>query len=265
MATYAIGDVQACYDELQSLLASIQFDSTKDTLWFTGDLVNRGPHSLLTLRLIKSLNPIVVLGNHDLHLLACFYAKQKLNKGDTLDDILSASDADELCHWLRHQPLIHLDKFCLVHAGIPPQWSLEQAKMHALEVETLLQSEAHIDFYKHMYGNTPLQWDAHLEQWDRFRMITNYFTRMRFCNEYGDLDLENKGQIDTAPTGFRPWFEHPNRQTKNNGIIFGHWAALEGKTTQENAIGLDTGCVWGNKLTAFCLDTKQFFSVPAKA
>ena len=265
MATYAIGDVQGCFDELQRLLKIINFDAEHDTLWFVGDLVNRGPKSLEVLRFIKQLkNTIVVLGNHDIHLLAAFHNKDPEHITNNLEAIFSAPDGHELIDWLRARPLLHHDKqlnYVLVHAGIYPYWNLEQAKQYAHEVETILQNDDYIEFLEHFYGNEPNIWQDTLTGIDRQRFIINSFTRMRFCNIAGYLDFSETGNLQSAPKDYLPWFAIPNRATKQNRIIFGHWAALRGITNNENAIGIDTGCVWGGSLTAFRLDDGQRFSV----
>lgn len=264
MTTYAIGDVQGCYVSLQRLLEKIQFDPINDTLWFVGDLVNRGPHSLETLRFIKGLGnrAVAVLGNHDLHLLAVFYAGCERGAHDTLDDVLQAPDADELCHWLRHRPLLHEDsflKFVLVHAGIYPFWDLAQARGYAKEVETVLQGKNYIEFLKNMYGDQPNRWSDSLQGWERLRFITNCFTRMRLCNDKGALDLTHKGPPAQATHNFKPWFLIP--ETIETPIIFGHWAALECQANREGINAIDSGCVWGKALTALRLDDHQRIAV----
>jgi bis(5'-nucleosyl)-tetraphosphatase (symmetrical) len=263
VATYAIGDVQGCYDELQDLLRHISFDADNDTLWFAGDLVNRGPNSLEVLRFVKGLpSAVVVLGNHDLHLLSI--ANGHPFKDHALHDVLVAPDRDELMQWLREQPLLHYDKklgYALVHAGIPPQWSLKQAIRHAAEVEQVLQSERYAEFLEHLYGNKPSRWSNSLKGWSRLRFITNALTRLRFCDPSGKLDFSAKGRIGMQPTGFLPWFKVPGRATEEVNILFGHWAALEGKTDTPRVFALDTGCVWGNTLTAMRLEDAQLFSV----
>lgn len=270
MSTYCIGDVQGCSDELQSLLHLIQFNPQKDTLWFTGDLVNRGPQSLEVLRFVKLLNErsiaLMVLGNHDLHLLAVVNQSTPLKAEDTFQDILNAPDCVELCNWLRQQPLIHHDRgWTLVHAGLPPQWDLAQANACAREVETVLRSERHQEFTSHMYGNSPHCWDEKLSGWERLRVITNYFTRLRFCDTAGNVEFTSKGESHKMPEGFLPWFRIPNRFNKNLTILFGHWAALQGKTDEPNTYALDTGCVWGHALTAMRLEDKKKFSLPCPA
>lgn len=266
MATYAIGDVQGCFEELQNLLQFINFNPAKDKLWFAGDLVNRGPKSLEVLRFVKSLkNPVVVLGNHDLHLLAI--ANGHPFKDHFLHDVLTAPDRDQLINWLRRQPLVHYDArkgYAMVHAGLPPQWTLKQAKRYATEVEQALRGEKYVNFLEHLYGNKPLQWNRNLRGWSRLRFITNALTRIRFCNEEGMLDLSSRGEIGSQPKGYLPWYQIPERASANVKIIFGHWAALQGKTNSPHVYALDTGCVWGNALTAMRLEDEELFSVSCK-
>lgn len=266
MATYAIGDVQGCFDQLQDLLALIQFSPTQDYLWFVGDLVNRGPQSLETLRFVKSLGSraVTVLGNHDLHLLAINQGIQKVKSQDTLQSILDAEDKEELLTWLRHLPFIHYDeelRAIMVHAGLPPCWDLQASLGHAKEVEELLRSEEEYkNFLTYMYGNTPKAWDELLHGWARSRFIANAFTRMRYCNSEGHLYLKEKGAPSKVGDTFIPWFTL-REAPKDYRLIFGHWASLNGECDVENIIALDTGCVWGGKLTAYCLETQEFFSV----
>lgn len=265
MSTYAIGDLQGCYDELQQLLQKINYDPNKDQLWFAGDLVNRGPKSLETLRFIKNLtHAVTVLGNHDLHLLAI--ANGHPYNNHTLYEILQAEDREELIEWLRRQPLLHYDAklgVVMTHAGIPPQWNLEQAQHYAAEVESVLRSDHYSLFLKHLYSDTPIVWRPDLSGWDRLRFIIDALTRMRFCNTQGHLDLNAKGGLDAQPQGYMPWFRVPNRATANLKIVFGHWAALEGETHTPNVFALDTGCVWGRYLSALRLDDEQWFRVRA--
>jgi len=269
MAIYAIGDIQGCFEPLQRLLDKVRFDPTRDHLWIAGDLVNRGPQSLEVLRFLKGLQhrAISVLGNHDLHLLAVHYAGQKSKRNDTLSEILNAPDRDELLDWLRHQPLLHLDEarnWCMSHAGIPPLWGVRKARRLAQEVEAEIQGEEPQRFFSQMYGNRPQRWDKTLRGIDRQRMIVNYLTRMRFIDPTGALDLVSKEGLDTAPCGYQPWFSHPQRKAADCRLLFGHWAALEGKVDTPNVYALDTGCVWGGKLTALRLDDEKFFRVPAQ-
>ncbi|MBJ7552749.1 symmetrical bis(5'-nucleosyl)-tetraphosphatase [Marinomonas spartinae] len=267
MATYAIGDLQGCFTPLMALLETFHYDPQKDHLWFAGDLINRGPESLETLRFIKSLgnNATAVLGNHDLHLLAVSRGHSALKRNDTLLDILTASDRDELMEWLRQQPLCHYDESLntiMTHAGIPPCWTLEQTLTLAQEVENQLRSDTVDDFLAVMYGNTPQRWDNNLIGMDRLRAITNYLTRMRFCAVDSTLDLKTKEGLDTAPEGYAPWFSYPTQLPEDCHVVFGHWAALEGITHSNTIHALDTGCVWGGSLTALRLDDQQLFSTP---
>jgi len=265
---YAIGDVQGCLTVLQRLLDHIQFDASKDRLWFCGDLVNRGPQSLETLRFIKNLGDHhpVVLGNHDLHLLALSYGVHPGWKEDTLHDILIAPDRDELLAWLRQKSLLHHDPqlgFTMVHAGLAAHWDLPTAMRLAHEVEAVIRSDKAADFFQHMYGNQPELWHESLQGWDRLRCITNYFTRLRFCHPDGRLELNTKGTLDKASKDLIPWFAVAPRANAALKIIFGHWAALGGVTNVANTFALDTGCVWGRKLTAMCLEDGVRASVEA--
>lgn len=264
MATYAVGDIQGCLQPLQALLERVHFDPVSDRLWLVGDLVNRGPDSLGTLRYLHAMRDslVVVLGNHDLHFLATVWHREFRKKHDTFQEIYDAPDHDLLVNWLRRQKLAHHDPATgtvLVHAGIPPQWPLELAMTLAAEVEAVLQDDSRIgDYLLHMYGNKPKIWDDALNGQDRLRVITNYFTRMRFCNADGKLQLKAKSGPDKAPEGFAPWFTHPGRTLDKHRIIFGHWAALEGRSTHPNAIALDTGCVWGGAMTLYNLDSGEY-------
>lgn len=265
MAIYAIGDIQGCHDQLTRLLEKIEFKDDRDRLWFTGDLVNRGPKSLQTLRMIRSMgaNAIVVLGNHDLHLLATAYQDLKPGKKDTLDDILTAPDRDELLMWLRYRPLIHVDReldLTMVHAGLHPRWSIDKAQSLAGEVEAVLRSDKHVSFYRHMYGDKPRNWSDQLKSWSRLRFITNIFTRLRYCSEAGRTRLNAKGAPGTQPQGIYPWFEIESRRSKNDRIVFGHWSTLALLKDYEytNVYPLDTGCLWGGRLTALRIDRQPF-------
>lgn len=265
MSTYAIGDIQGCYESLQCLLEKIAFNPELDTLWLVGDLINRGPDSLATLRYLYSIRNSIefVLGNHDLHFLAVACGLRKKSQHDTLDELLNAPDKQQLVDWLIQGKLLHTDPqlgFTMVHAGIPPQWSLHEAQSHAREVEAFLQSRYCSDLLANMYGNHPSRWKNKLVGVERLRLITNYFTRMRFCSNEGDLELETKEGAASAPLGFAPWFTHAERKTRDEKIIFGHWAALEGRVTTPNVYALDTGCVWGGSLSALRLEDQQLFS-----
>src|SRR5574337_167770 len=258
MSIFAVGDIQGCYDELQQLLARIKVNPAEDTLWFTGDLVNRGPKSLDALRFVKSLDAraISVLGNHDLHLLALAAGVDKHRSADTLNAVLAAPDRDELLRWLRHRPLLHHDAtlgFTLVHAGLPPQWDLATASACAQELEQVLRSADHAEFFRHMYGNQPARWSPELNGIERLRFIVNCFTRLRYVNADGDLDLASKGAPGSQPAGFMPWYTVPNRASANLHILFGHWSTV-GEVKGHNVYPLDTGCVWGGRLSALRLD-----------
>lgn len=267
MTTYAIGDVQGCYDELQALLEMIQFDPAHDQLWFAGDLVNRGPQSLQVLRFTKQLQSaaVVVLGNHDIHLLSL--ANGHPYKDHTLYDVLTAADCQELVDWLRQQPLLHYDAnlgYAMTHAGILPAWSLSEAQQYAREVETVLQRADYAKCLDHLYGNEPNHWQPDLNGWPRIRFIVNVFTRMRFCTPDSQLEFTATGEVGSQPPGYLPWFQVPDRATQDVNIIFGHWAALKGVTHTPHVFALDTGCVWGGSLTALQLDNQRCFSVRSK-
>ncbi|WP_166366004.1 symmetrical bis(5'-nucleosyl)-tetraphosphatase [Pseudomonas akapageensis] len=263
MAVYAVGDLQGCLQPLICLLERVAFDPAKDQLWLVGDLVNRGPESLATLRFLYAMRHslVCVLGNHDLHLLAAGHNIERLKKADTLREIIEAPDAKELLDWLRQQKLLHFDEqreVALVHAGIPPQWSMSKALRYAAEVEEVLRDDNRFKPYLDgMYGNEPNKWDRNLRGIDRLRLITNYFTRMRFCTKEGKLDLKSKEGADSAPAGYLPWYAHKSRRTRLLKIIFGHWAALEGRVDEPGIIALDTGCVWGGALTLLNVDTGE--------
>jgi len=263
MAIYAIGDIQGCYAELQQLLEQVRFDPAHDRLWLVGDLVNRGPDSLEVLRLVKSLgdSAITVLGNHDLHLLAVAQGAAELHRTDTLDGILNAPDRDELLHWLRSQRLLHAqDGYVLVHAGLLPQWSVAQAESLAREVEAVLRGDDHAAFLARMYGNAPHNWDDGLSGFKRLRVIVNAFTRMRICTKGGEMEFKFKGEVENIPAGYLPWFDVPKRASAASTVIFGHWSAL-GLMLKDNAIALDTGCLWGGPMTAIRLEDRQLFQV----
>jgi bis(5'-nucleosyl)-tetraphosphatase (symmetrical) len=259
MATYAIGDVQGCFDELQQLLRDCGFRKSRDRLWFVGDLVNRGPKSLEVLRFVRDLGSraVVVLGNHDLHLVTQFEGFEKARRGDTLEGILSARDGRELVQWLRARPLMHVEgAHAMVHAGLLPQWTVGKALRLAGEVEAALTGRDYKAFLAHMYGSKPDRWSDALEGWDRLRVIVNAMTRLRFCNAQGKMQLAAKG-VD-APRGFKHWYQ--TRRAGRHRIVFGHWSQLGLKLTRSVA-GLDSGCVWGGALSALRLDDDQLFQV----
>ncbi|MCL7943204.1 symmetrical bis(5'-nucleosyl)-tetraphosphatase [Marinobacter sp. ATCH36] len=260
MTDYAIGDIQGCYERLRDVLDLVDFSPSRDRLWVAGDIINRGPSSLEALRYVESLgdSAVVVLGNHDLHLLAVAFGGHSLKRKDTLADILDAPDHGKLFDWLRQQNLCVHDadrNFVMVHAGLPHIWSVEQAVGYSREVESVIRGPDAEEYFTHMYGNQPERWQDSLAGMDRWRMITNYFTRMRFIAEDGTLELAAKESADSAPDGFAPWFRFPRKDRVK--VVFGHWAALEGQTDSERYIGLDTGCVWGGKLTLMNLDTEE--------
>ncbi|MGI9301476.1 MAG: symmetrical bis(5'-nucleosyl)-tetraphosphatase [Gammaproteobacteria bacterium] len=258
MGVYAIGDVQGCFDELQGLLDKLDFDKSADQLWFVGDLVNRGPKSLETLRFVKDLGDtaMTVLGNHDLHLLAVDAGAQRKKSDSSLQAILDAPDKHELLTWLRNQPLMHYDEqlsTAMIHAGLLPQWSLAQAQALAAEVEERLRGKDHEDFLGNMYGDNPDCWSASLGGWERLRIITNSLTRLRYCDAHGRIDMAPKGPPGTQDAGLIPWFEAPDRKSKDTRIICGHWSAL-GFHDSDNVLAIDCGCVWGGQLAAVQLD-----------
>lgn len=260
MTDYAIGDIQGCYDRLKDVLAKVDFSPSRDRLWVAGDLINRGPSSLKTLRYIESLgdSAVVVLGNHDLHLLAVALGGHAPKRKDTLAEILRAPDRDKLVNWLRQQNLCVYDSernIMMAHAGVPHIWSIQQALDSAREVEDVIRGEDAQEYFALMYGNKPEGWNEKLTGMDRWRVITNYFTRMRFIARDGRLELTTKEHAGSAPKGFAPWFDFPRPDGLR--VIFGHWAAIEGETGKDQFIGLDTGCVWGGTLTMMNLDTGE--------
>ena len=272
MSTYAIGDVQGCFKELLQLLDKINFDETNDRLWFVGDIVNRGPASLEVLNFIMKLgdSAITVLGNHDLHLVALAEGIILPQKSDTLAPILRSPDKQELIAWFRQQPLMHHDKdlnFYMVHAGLPPQWEILQALELASEVSQFLNSGEYLTFIKVMYGNTPALWDENLTGNDRLRFIVNCFTRIRFLNDKHELNFSEKGAPGSNDDHLFPWFTIDDRKSKNEKIIFGHWATVHlgniHDFTPYNVYPIDTGCFWDGDLTAMRLEDEKLFSVPS--
>ncbi len=266
MATYAIGDVQGCYSELRALLERIGFDQSRDRLWFVGDLVNRGPGSLETLRFVKRLGEraVTVLGNHDLHLIALAFGYGRRRGDDTLDAVLEANDCAELVAWLRTLPLLHAaEGHVMVHAGLLPQWSVERAQGLAREVEEELRGPRHRTFLEQMYGSKPEEWREDLAGIDRLRVVVNAMTRMRFCTPQGRMEFYSKGDSSAAPAGHLPWFEVPGRASAGATIVCGHWSAL-GLKLLPNLIALDAGCVWGGALTAVRLEDRAVVQVPCR-
>lgn len=263
MATYAIGDIQGCFRELQLLLEKVDFDPARDRLWLVGDLINRGPHSLEVLRFVKALGAaaITVLGNHDLHLLMLAEGSSRLRDDDTIGEILVAPDRDELLAWLRAQPMMHVENgFAMVHAGLLPQWSVKKALSLAHEVETALRASSYRKFMEHMWGSEPPAWDDDLTGWKRLRVIVNAMTRMRFCSKDGVMEFRSKGEVTSAPPGYLPWFEAPGRKSADHVLVTGHWSALGLKMTP-NLLAIDTGCLWGGHLSAVRLEDRAVFQV----
>ena len=265
MRHFVIGDVQGCRAALEDLLTRIDFDAANDQLIFAGDLVARGPDSLGTLRLIKGLAARTVLGNHDLHLLAAFHGHASVKPKDRTQAVLDAPDAAELMAWLQQQPVLMTlpTGDVLTHAGLPPQWTVAQAQALSSEVESALRSPHASAFFAAMYGNEPSTWHDDLTGPERLRVITNHFTRMRLISANGQLNFQHKASNDNLPNGFKAWFDWPTVRPAGERVFFGHWAALEGITQTPQAIALDTGCVWGRHLTAYCLETgERFISTP---
>ncbi|AXK39329.1 symmetrical bis(5'-nucleosyl)-tetraphosphatase [Crenobacter cavernae] len=267
MATYAIGDIQGCYDPFQQLLREIDFQAGRDTLWLTGDLVNRGPESLEVLRWVYRHQDCVemVLGNHDLHLLAVAEGFGKSHADDTLLDILNAADGKLLLDWLRCQPMmIATEGAAMVHGGLLPEWSIAKAMRLAAEVESALSGPHHRQFLSRLYGNKPTRWSEDLRGMDRLRLIVNAMTRMRMVTRDGEIDLTFKGEREDAPPNLVPWFEAPNRKSAGTPIVCGHWSAL-GLMLTDDVWAIDTGCLWGGSLTALRLEDLQAFSLPCRA
>ncbi|MBK1701718.1 symmetrical bis(5'-nucleosyl)-tetraphosphatase [Thiococcus pfennigii] len=261
MATYAFGDIQGCYDELRRLLERLDFDPWHDKLWFAGDLVNRGPESLKVLRFVKSLGAraVTVLGNHDLHLLALATGRGGQRDKGHLAEVLAAPDRDELLDWLRRRPLLHHDArkgFSLIHAGLPPQWDLATALACAGEVEAVLRGPDYAELLVAMYGDTPRLWSPGLRGIERLRFIVNCFTRLRYCDRDGGLMLGEKAPLGRQSPLALPWFQVPGRATRAERILFGHWSTL-GYRASDNVWALDSGCLWGGRLTAIRVRRKK--------
>lgn len=264
MATYAFGDLQGCFTEFQRLLDLIRFDSTQDKLWLVGDIVNRGPDSLSLLRFIKQANDaiVMVLGNHDLHLLMVAAGIARNHPSDTIQPILDAPDRDELLYWLRQQKLFHAEgEYAMVHAGLLPSWSIAQAEQLSREVESALCHENHHELFSRMYGNEPNYWHDDWTGYIRLRVIINAMTRMRVCTPDGKMNFVFKGDLRSIPPGYMPWFNLPHRASQNATILCGHWSGL-GIHITDHLIALDSGCVWGGKLTAIRLEDRKVFQIP---
>ena len=261
MATYAIGDLQGCYEPLERVLAEVRFDPARDRAWFVGDLVNRGPDSLRCLRFVKSLGEaaVTVLGNHDLHLVCMAEGIQPRRPRDTLDDVLAAPDREELVRWLRHRPLFHAEgRHALVHAGLLPQWTVARARELAHEVEEALRGPGYRAFLERLYGDRPDAWSDDLEGIDRLRVIVNSMTRLRVCDSRGAMVLRFTGEPGEANEGWTPWFDTPGRRSADHAIVCGHWSAL-GLEIRPDLLSLDSGCVWGRCLTAVRLEDRRVF------
>ena len=269
MPIYAIGDVQGCYRELRSLLRECGFDARRDRLWFVGDLVNRGPASIEVLRFVADLGDRAqtVLGNHDLHLVASARGIRPLGARDTFQDVLDAADGEALVDWLRELPVIHRDPergFVMVHAGIAPAWTIEDALVHGAELSQALRVPDHPRLLAGMYGNEPDAWQETLTGLDRLRFITNAFTRMRYCRRDGRLDFSETGPLGTQNPSLVPWFELRDADADGSRIVFGHWATLQVEAAlprDRHVRHVDTGCVWGGSLTALRLEDDREFSV----
>ena len=272
MAIYAVGDIQGCFDELEALLSHVGFQRGTDQLWCVGDLVNRGPKSLEVLRFFSELgaDARVVLGNHDLHLIAIAAGIRELRPRDTVQDILDATDGSLLIEWLARQPLLHREPgipYTMVHAGLAPQWGVDEAAMLAGEVHAALSGDNRMGFLSHMYGDEPDRWEDELDGWPRLRFITNALTRIRYVDCDGRLELTENGPPGSQPDALLPWYESKERPGHGERIIFGHWASLQAERALDPAhhvYHLDTGCVWGRELTALRLDDERYFSVPCQ-
>lgn len=268
MATYAIGDIQGCYDALRRLLSELDFNASRDTLWFAGDLVNRGPKSLETLRYVKKLDgsALSVLGNHDLHLLAVAEGFRSAGRKDTLTPILDAKDCQVLCDWLRQLPLIHHDQsngHTLVHAGLHPAWSLSTALTEARRVEEKLRGEKFRKHLKRLFGNSPTAWSRKLKGEERTRFAINTLTRMRYLTAEGDLDFTQNGPPSVTDSSVVPWFEYRKRQNHDLTIVFGHWSSL-GDPKVPGIYALDRGCVWGNALAALHIESGEIIETSCR-
>jgi bis(5'-nucleosyl)-tetraphosphatase (symmetrical) len=262
MATLAIGDIQGCYDQLMRLLERAGYDERRDVLWFVGDLVNRGPRSLATVRFVKGLGSraVTVLGNHDLNLLAVAEGIRKPHRGDTDGDILAAPDRDELLAWLRGQKMLHVENgYAMVHAGLLPQWTIPQAAALAREVEAALRAPGYRQFLQDMYGNEPVRWRDDLAGTERLRIVVNAMARMRLTTPDGALELSYKMGLDRVPQGYMPWYDAPRRASRGTTVLFGHWAS-HGVIVREDVVCLDSGCVWGRALSALRLEDRRLFS-----
>ncbi len=263
MPTYAIGDIQGCYTSLQRLIHAVRFNPQHDRLWFTGDLVNRGPDSLRVLRYIRDLGSAAttVLGNHDLFLISVAAGVSMLRRTDTLAQVLESSDCDDLLAWLRQQPLLHREaEWVLVHAGLLPQWTIEDAQQLAKEAEMALRGEEYVGSLRALHADVHVQWDPELTGPVRFASIMKVLTRLRACSLSGVMESSFSGPPELTPHGFHPWFSIPSRRSAAATIVYGHWAAM-GLHIMPNLLSLDSGCVYGRRLTAICLEDRRVFQV----
>ncbi len=268
MATYAVGDIQGCYTEFVALLDAVSFDPAHDRLWLLGDLVNRGPDSLAVMDLVMSLDQrtTIVLGNHDLHFLAIHYGGHPPVSGDTFHDLLAAPGVGRIAEWMRAQRFFHVDHtlgFAMAHAGILPGWSVRRAEGYSRELMAVLRGTEFRTYFRDLYGNVPDRFSEDLAGMDRWRILTNVFTRMRLIDGDAHLNFSHKGALAQAPAGQIPWYESITDELRSKRLLFGHWAALEGHTGRDDIIALDTGCVWGRDLTALCLETGELTRIPA--
>ncbi|MFK7865786.1 MAG: symmetrical bis(5'-nucleosyl)-tetraphosphatase [Pseudohongiellaceae bacterium] len=271
MSIYAIGDIQGCYKQLRKLLKKVKFSPAQDRLWCVGDLINRGPKSLDTLKFLQDIDDAtrIVLGNHDLHFIALHEDCAPFRGKDTVGKLLNSQHSSAFSDWLRSKPLAHYESvdtlngpehFLMLHAGVAPSWTVQKTLNLSAEVELALQGEDYRGFLSHMYGDVPERWHNGLKGLDRLRAITNYLTRVRFCDPIGTLKLDVKQGLNATPKGFKPWFEY-EKITREASIVFGHWASLEGITNRAKVHALDTGCVWGRELTLMRLEDGQRISV----
>jgi bis(5'-nucleosyl)-tetraphosphatase (symmetrical) len=263
MSTYAIGDLQGCFDALEELLDEFSFDPRRDRLWFVGDLVNRGPQSLEVLRFVKSLGEraVSVLGNHDLHMLMVAQGRARAHRQDTFGPVFDAPDREELLAWVRQLPLVHVEnEYVMVHAGLLPSWTAHDAARLAREVEQALRGPAWPELMTHMYGNQPDRWDESLAGYDRLRVIINAMTRLRICTTDGRMEFSHKGRVEDIPDGYMPWFAVPGRKSADSTVLCGHWSAL-GLLAEKNLVALDSGCLWGRRLSALRLEDRRIFQV----
>jgi len=267
VATYAIADIQGCYAEFTALLDAVAFNPARDRLWLLGDLINRGPDSRAVMDLVLSLQErtVTVLGNHDLHFLCIYYGGHSPLRGDTFQDLLAAPNVDDVAQWMRKQRFFHCDctlGYAMAHAGIPPAWSMRQAEAFSRELMSVLRGPDYRAYFRDLYGNRPDQWSDDLAGMDRWRILTNYFTRMRLIDATERLNFSHKGALVDVPAGWFPWYERTPGNLGNN-LLFGHWAALNGESGRSDVVALDTGCVWGRYLTALCLESGKLVRVPA--